>query len=314
MEDISQNQQEEPATGLGESPLWQPAAPRVLLVLSVLLGLSLLFSAAGVLIFQGIVNLAGWSDSVMSGTLSPNASPAERWQVRLLLVISHLTTFVLAGWATVRIFYPPARASVRYLGAHRWPSARILLAGVLLMVVSVPLVLFLYQINKALPLPESFHLMEEQMNEAIKGLLQMDGPLELLANLALIALLPAVGEELVFRGVVQQQLLRRIASPWLALVLTAAIFSFIHFQFEGFLPRMLLGLLLGWLYWYSGNFWVPVAAHFANNGAQVLGQYLYRGGLSTVDLEQDVEVPWYAAAVSVLLILGIMKWIKDGRR
>lgn len=275
-----------------------------------MLGLSLLLSAAGVLVFQGLASAAGWGDTVVSGALTPDAPPAERWPVRLLLAISQLTTFLLAGWLTVRMFYPPALASVRYLGAHRWPGVRPLFAGVLLLLVSVPMVLYLYQINKALPLPESVRLMEEQMNDSIKGLLQMDGPLEFLANLALIALLPAIGEELVFRGVVQQQLLRRITPPWLALVLTAAVFSFIHFQFEGFLPRMLLGLLLGWLYWRTGNFWVPVAAHFANNGAQVLGQYLYHGGLSTVDLEQDVDVPWYAAALSAVLMLWLMHWVR----
>ena len=261
------------------------------------------------MVFQGIAQLAGWDSAAMSGMLAPDAPPAERWQLRLLLGISHLSTFILAGWVTVRLFYPPLGASVTYLRADRWPGVKTLLSGILLILVSIPLVLFLYQVNKALPLPESFQLMEDQTNDAIKGLLQMDSLLELLANLTLIALLPAIGEELVFRGVVQQQLLRRISQPWVALVLTAIIFSFIHFQFEGFLPRLLLGLLLGWLYWRTGNFWVPVIAHFANNGAQVLGQYLYHRDISTIDLEQDVEVPWYAAAISILLIWWLMREI-----
>lgn len=291
-----------------------PAGPAVIVVLGVLLCLSLLLSAAGVGVFQALVIQAGWDESILSGILAPDASPSERWQMRLLLGISHFTTFILAGWVTVRIFYPPARASIQYLGAQKWPGVRMLLLAVLLVLVSIPLVLFLYQINKALPLPESFRLIEDQTNEALKGLLQMDSPLELLANLALIALLPAIGEELVFRGVVQQQLLRRIRQPWAALALTAAVFSFIHFQFEGFLPRMLLGLLLGWLYWVSGNFWVPVTAHFANNAVQVLGQFLYRHELSTVDLEQDIDVPWYAAAISIVLIWLLMRQIASIRK
>lgn len=261
------------------------------------------------MVFQGIAQLAGWDISVLSGILSPDAPPAERWQVRLLLGISHLGTFILAGWVTVRLFYPSLNTSIAYLRAQQWPGFRTAGSGILLILVSIPLVLFLYEINKAFPLPDSFRLMEEQTNDAIMGLLQMDSPLELIANLVLIALMPAIGEELVFRGVVQQQLLRRIQQPWVALVLTAIIFSFIHFQFEGFLPRLLLGLLLGWLYWRTGNFWVPVTAHFANNAAQVIGQYLYHRDISTVDLEQDVEVPWYAAAISVLLIWWVMRAI-----
>ena len=309
MEDESRMLEEASAANPAPMGIQRPGEPRVLVVLMVLLGLSLLFSLGGALLFQGIATLAGWDGSVLSGILAPDAAPPERWQVRLLLAISHLSTFVLAGWATVRLFYPPTREALDYLGVRVAPGLKITVAGVLLMLVSVPLVLFLFQINKALPLPESLRHLEDQTNEAIKGLLQMDSPLELLANLALIALLPAIGEELVFRGIVQQQLLRRVTRPWVALVLTAAIFSFIHFQFEGFLPRVLLGLLLGWLYWRTGNLWVSVAAHFANNGAQVLGQYLYSRDLSTIDMEQDIEVPWYAAVISIALIWWIVRWI-----
>ena len=309
MEEESQSRQEEPSEFIKKTGYYPASEPRVALVLIVMLGFSLLFSMGGAMLFQLITLLAGWDGSAMSGILAPDAPPSERWQMRLLLGISHLATFILAGWATVRLFYPPDRVAIAYLRADRRPEIKTVLAGVFLILVSMPLVLFVYQINKALPLPESFRLLEDQTNDAIKGLLQMENPLELIANLTLIALLPAIGEELVFRGVVQQQLLRRIHQPWIALVLTAVIFSFIHFQFEGFLPRMLLGLLLGWLYWRTGNFWVPVAAHFANNGAQVLGQFLYKHDLSSIDMEEDVDIPWYAAAISVLLIWWIMRSI-----
>jgi uncharacterized protein len=135
----------------------------------------------------------------------------------------------------------------------------------------------------------------------------------LLANLTIIALLPALGEELIFRGVVQRQLLRRLSDPLIALTLTAAIFSFIHFQFEGFLPRMALGGILGWLYWRTGNFWLPVIAHGFNNGIQVLAQYLYSRQMSSVNLENNVSVPWYAAAISVALIWLIVRQIEAGQ-
>jgi membrane protease YdiL (CAAX protease family) len=143
----------------------------------------------------------------------------------------------------------------------------------------------------------------------LKALLRMDNLGELLANLTVIALLPAIGEEIVFRGVVQQQLMRRIANPWVALAVSSAIFSFFHFQFEGFLPRLILGFLLGWLYWKTQNFWVPVLAHFFNNGLQVVGQYLYGKEVSTIDFEQDIQVPWFAAAISAFLVWTTMRWI-----
>ena len=285
---------------------FQQPEPRVRLVLLGLLGACLLFALLGGVLFQLIVLVAGWDPAVLTGTLAADAPPAERWQTRLLLAISHVSTFLLAGWAVLRFFYPPAKRVFRYLKAEQLPETRPFLIGTLLMLVAIPLVLYTYNLNQALPIPEALRALEEQANESIKGLLQMDNLLELLANLALIALLPALGEELVFRGIVQQQLMRRMA-PWAAILLGAAVFSFIHFQFEGFLPRMLLGVLLGWLYWRSQNIWVPVGAHFVNNAFQVVGQYLYSQDLSTVDLEQDIDVPWMAAAVSVLLLLGVVR-------
>lgn len=175
------------------------------------------------------------------------------------------------------------------------------------MAVSMPLVLYVLNFNQQLPLPELFKSAGEQAEEALKGLLHMDNVAELLANITIVALLPALGEELVFRGVVQQQLMRRISNPWLAILIASAIFSAAHFQFDGFLPRMMLGYLLGWLYWQTRNFWVPVVGHFFNNGMQVLGQYLYGKEISSVDLEKDIQVPWEFAAISAFMIWVVVR-------
>lgn len=288
-------------------PTWRPAEPRVSIVLVAQFGFCLAGTLLGALVFQVVAMSAGWDTGLFSGGGMADATPAQLWQMRLLLFLSHMGTFVLAGWAAVRLFYPPGP---EYLGARRAPDAATLGLAVALMLVALPLVLFLYNVNQMIPLPESLRLMEADTEEALKALLRMDSVGVLLANLVLLALLPAVGEELVFRGVLQRQLMRRIARPWVAILLSAAIFSFIHFQFEGFLPRWLLGILLGWLYWRTGNFWAPVAAHFANNALQVVAQYLYGKKLSTVDLEQDVHVPWFAAAFSALLVFAVMRQLE----
>lgn len=285
--------------------------PRVRAVLLVQLAFSVLLTIAGAMLLQLMARLGGWDESLLSGELKPDASAASRWQMRLLLAVSQISTFLLAGWMTLRLFYPPAWRSLDYLKARRRPDARLLLLGLLLMLVALPLVMYLYQINKALPLPELFRSMEDKTAGTLQELLRMDTALELWANLGLIALLPALGEELVFRGVLQQQLLRRLRMPWEALLLAAAIFSFAHLQFEGFLPRMALGLVLGWLYWRTGNFWIPAAAHFVNNGAQVLGQFLYSRGLFPIDLAQDIVVFWPFALISLLLTLALMFWINQ---
>ncbi|MBL7803957.1 MAG: CPBP family intramembrane metalloprotease [Saprospiraceae bacterium] len=292
----------------------RPDGPRVRQVLMAQLAFCVLGSLLAAMLFQLVAIAAGWDTEVLRSGFSADAPPEKVWQMRLLLGLSHLFTFVVAGAATVRVFYPVTDFTQSwnldwpgYLGARRWPSPAVLGTAILLLLTSLPLVLFSFNLNKLIPLPETLRMLENDSTEALKALLRMETPLELLANLTLLAVLPALGEELVFRGILQRQLMRRIANPWVVILLSGAIFSFIHFQFEGFLPRWLLGVLLGWLYWRTGNFWVPVLAHFANNALQVVGQYLYGQKLTTVDLEQDVQIPWLAALMSAALVVVVAR-------
>ena len=283
-------------------------APRVRFVLIAQFGLFIFCMG----IYQVIAMLAGWDQTPLP---APDATEIQRWATRLQLGLGHLLSFGVSGFLTVWLFYrnitrqgPDWRD---YLGVRQAPGLPLAGFTVLLMAVSLPLVLFLLNINQLAPLPEFMKLAEEQSEAMLRSLLQMDHAGELAANLFLIALLPAIGEELIFRGVIQQQLMRRIASPWVALLISAAVFSFAHFQFEGFLPRMLLGMILGWLYWRTHNFWVPVTAHFFNNALQVVGQYLYGKEISSVDLEQDIQVPWFAAALSAFLVWATVRQINQ---
>ncbi len=300
------------------APYNQRPEPRVRLVLLVQIVLFVLFLLLGWLLFQLVSSLAGWdTQAILSGQLAADAPPEERWPMRLFIAMSSPLPFIAAGLATVWLFYrrlaPGQSGWGDYLRSKQSPPLHRLGQAWLLLLVAMPLVLFLLAISKLLPLPEIFHHMEASMDDLLRGLLQMKNGWELLANLTIIAFLPALGEELVFRGVLQQQLMRRIANPWVAILVTATIFSAIHGQFDGFLSRLLLGFLLGWLYWRFRNFWIPVAAHFFNNGLQVVGQYLYHHEISTVNLEKDIDVPWLAAGVSAVLILVVMRWMEADR-
>ena len=287
---------------LPEPPVW--------MVLMAQLGLIIFYSVIGVVVHSFICAVAGLSTSVELNVDSP---PIERWQLRMQLGLTHFFGFFCAGATTVWIFYrgiTHTRMSwPDYLQTRQWPRWTELFLGVLLMAVSLPLVLYALNINQQFPLPEFFKMAGEQAEQALKGLLKMDNLAELLINIVIIALVPALGEELVFRGVVQQQLMRRIANPWVAILVSSVIFSAAHFQFEGFLPRLLLGFLLGWLYWRTRNFWVPVIGHFFNNGIQVVGQYLYGKEMSAIDLEKEVQVPWEFAAVSAFMVWAVMRLI-----
>ena len=191
------------------------------------------------------------------------------------------------------ILYAITRSQpMRAIGFRKYNTAWMLLIGVALMFISLPLTNLLTSWNEKMNLGATFESLEamlKQMEEAAGDLtermLQVDSIWGLLGNLLVIALIPAVGEELTFRGVVQQALTKRCKNVHVAVFLSAFIFSFIHFQFYGFLPRMFLGFILGYLFYYSGSIWTSILMHFVNNGAAVVVAYLDYKGLANVDWE-----------------------------
>jgi len=101
----------------------------------------------------------------------------------------------------------------------------------------------------------------------------MKNPRDLLVSLILVGLLAAIGEEIFFRGILQRIFIQTFKSPWVGILVTAAIFSAVHGQFLGFLPRMILGAVLGALYWYSGSLITAMVGHFVFNAIQVFLVY-----------------------------------------
>ncbi len=132
---------------------------------------------------------------------------------------------------------------------------------------------------------------EDIAAEATESLTNFGSLGEFLLGLVVIAGLAGVGEELLFRGLMLP-LVRRITRNWhVAIWFTAILFSAIHMQFYGFVPRMLLGAMFGYLYWWSGNIWVPIVAHFTNNAITVCLLYMHKTGSLTFDPEKMPEMP-----------------------
>jgi membrane protease YdiL (CAAX protease family) len=107
--------------------------------------------------------------------------------------------------------------------------------------------------------------------------------MDLFSNLLVIALLPAIGEELFFRGIVQKQFEELTQNRTAGIVLTALLFSALHMQFFGFIPRFVLGVFLGFLYQWSGTIWLPVTAHFINNAGAVILTWAFTRNNSSIN-------------------------------
>ena len=142
----------------------------------------------------------------------------------------------------------------------------------------------------------------------------MEGIKEFLVALTVAAIAPAVGEELLFRGLLQPQLQKLTNNPHWGIWLCAILFSAIHLQFVGFLPRMLLGALLGYLLWWSGSLWLPILIHFLFNGIQILGAYLYPEAMKIAVDTTEIEMPSIWLTIISFLATGYLVKLFHERR
>jgi uncharacterized protein len=147
---------------------------------------------------------------------------------------------------------------------------------------------------------------ENEATQLTEFLTKFDSPGELFLALFVIAVLPAIGEEIVFRGLIQNELYRGTKNIHVAIWVSAILFSAIHLQFFGFLPRLLLGALFGYLYYWSGNLVLAITAHFVNNGASVVAMYFYQRGAFEFDLETPQSAPISVVMFSALLTGGLL--------
>ncbi len=120
-----------------------------------------------------------------------------------------------------------------------------------------------------------------------------------------IAVIPAIGEELLFRGFVQNLLHKSTGNIHLAIWIAGFIFSAFHMQFYGLVPRMLLGALFGYLYYWSRSLSTAMIAHFINNGFTIIMMYLYQKGLVDVDVETEESLPFTGLLVLFILFSGL---------
>jgi uncharacterized protein len=231
--------------------------------------------------------------------------------VKFMQAISQLGIFVLPSLLFIYLFRGEYYKNLGVFNVNIWPGV---LAAIAIMFLALPFIGNLFEWNQAMKLPaglagiESWMLeAEEKANELTKAFLKSTTISALIINLVVMAVIPAIAEELFFRGVLQQLFAKITNRKILAVVITALIFSIIHMQFYGFLPRFLLGLIMGLLYLWSGSIWTAIIAHFVNNAGAVIAGYLYESGISNISYEEVGHfqgwLPLLASIMSVLLIM-----------
>lgn len=184
-----------------------------------------------------------------------------------------------------------------------------ILFTVLLIISAVPFINLLLTLNGCLQLPSWLSGVENwirstEENAAVltQSLLQVNTLWGLLVNLLIIALIPAVGEEMLFRGVIQSMLVKNLKNKHVAVWIAAIIFSAVHMQFLGFVPRMVLGLIMGYLFLWSGSLYLSMIAHFINNAFAVTLAYLSTINIIPLETSElgSSSGEWMAVLISII--------------
>lgn len=198
--------------------------------------------------------------------------------------------------------------------AMKAPSLNNAGLAILIMLLSWPLAQFLYLINMDIPLPDFLIAMEDSTNDLIEGIVAVNSLPELLLVLVLVALTPAIGEELMFRGLLQRIITYNGLNKHLAVIVSALVFSAIHMQFQGFLTRFALGLILGYLFVFSGSLWISIIAHFLFNGSQVIIAYFTKDMMdfSAEPSWSDFSYPIFIGSTLLFLAVGY-RFIKSNK-
>ena len=210
-----------------------------------------------------------------------------------------------------------------YLFAKTCPDLRVVLLITLLTFTIITFINYAPFLNEKLVLPERWNGLMERIIEndknqwnMMKAFLDTDRTSGILFNLFMIALVPAVGEELLFRGVLQRILSEWFRNQHVAIWVVACLFSLMHYQFMGFIPRIILGAMFGYLFIWTASIWVPVIAHFINNGMAVVYYYLYYRGMFSQDpdsigLNKNMLMfVMFSTIISFIILMMVRKYGK----
>jgi len=245
-----------------------------------------------------------------------------------ILVFKFLQTF-----QSITLFIVPAIIAAwlfsdntfGYIKANRKVSWITLMLVLITLPAAIPLLNKVTELNANMDLPIALDWLEKRMIAMEEGAAQLTelflastSAMDLMINFMMIAILPAIGEEFLFRGVIQRLFTDWTKNEHIGILITAFLFSFIHFQFYGFIPRFMLGLFFGYLLFWSGSIWVPVAAHLINNGLAVFYYHFAADAMGETSLDTvgtgDSNYLLYLSVFLTSLFIGMLFLHEKGRK
>lgn len=251
--------------------------------------------------------------AVMMMVGGPDMSPKA---MRIFTIVQDLLVFILPA---ILAAFIATRLPASLLTVNVKPRTASIFMAVLVMLTSLPAMEWIIELNNNIHLPESMSALEESLrnmentaSDSISDIAGGDSVGDLIIGILIIGVLTAIAEELFFRGALQNLFMSMSkVNKHFAIWAAAVIFSFMHFQFFGFIPRVLLGAYFGYLIWWTGSVWVPVIAHAFNNSLVVVLSWIaMRNGVAesmeegaTISIGNDAVTIAMSFVVTVMVII-----------
>jgi membrane protease YdiL (CAAX protease family) len=284
-----------------------------------LFGLVLLFSS---LILMGLgyfIGIAVWNEPDVTSALSGSIDNQIQLQIlKMMQILNQLSMFIIPP---LTLYIILRKRIPNYLNLNKAPNLNNIVGIVLLYISSLPIIQASMIINQQMVLPEFMSGIEEWMRDKedlaavlTEKFLTVDTFSGFLLNILMMAILPAIGEELLFRGLLMRWFEKSIKNIHFVIIITAFLFSAIHIQFFGFIPRFILGIILGYTYHWSKSLWVPICLHFINNATTVTVYYYVNQYNSNINPEEVGTVDNYGYLLfSIIIFAAIIRWLYQNR-
>jgi len=284
-----------------KTPLLGSQSPLTRIVFTVLLTIScfLIFFIIGILLAIPLFNVNLFNSFT---SITDYSDPATVNLLKYLQIIQSLGLFIIPPLLAGYFF---ERDSIGYLRIDKPSRLLIYLLTIVIMFAVLPVINWMVVVNEGMHLPEFLKGVESWMisteaeatklTETFMEIKSLGG---LTVNLIMIALLPAIGEEFMFRGLIQRLFNELFKNIHIAIFISALLFGAMHLQFYGILPRMMLGVLFGYLFYWTGSIWIPVFAHFVNNASAVIISFMATKGTISAGYED------FGATDNLFLITG----------
>lgn len=295
---------------LSEKPKFKYLSQLALLLL--LLGGALLIAGIvqfiiGITLIEKNVPIDKWGEAMMTALNNPKNANAMRWmQLLSAFVMFFLPAFL---WSIII-----SKNAFKYLGFNAIINAKQIAIVVAISFMALILSGALGELNQMIPISKewasTFKKMENAYNDQITSIIHMSNVAEYFFVLIVIAFAPAIFEEVLFRGGLQQLLTNWTKRPLLAIIITSIIFSAVHLSYYGFLPRLALGLVLGLLYYYGKNIWLNILMHLLNNGISVTAVFLLSKNGKLPKEVIDETFPIYYGIIPLIAIVFLLKLFK----